>query len=889
MKQRPLALVRGRFIRSTLTAFVLLAFVANLTLKTAHMKSHDSGSSAPNVALTGFIVNSTGDGSDISQGNGVCETGTGNGICTLRAAIQEANAFAGDDIITFSIPNTDPGCTGGVCTINIFSFLSSLNSNISINGPGASLLTVRRDNSAGNIGVFFVGGGTVTLSGMTISNASQGHGIFVSGGPTLNITNCVVTGNAAGTLGGGALYSSSTGPINITNSTFSSNSASGGEGGAIRQDGTGALNINGSIFSGNSATNLGCLHNNNTGTMNVTNTFITGNTAQFDAGGINNGNNGPGTLNVTNSIISNNTAGNVAGGIKNGGNGVVTIVNSTIDNNTALTGGGIFNVTTGTINVTRSTISNNTSSSGSGGGIFNDRGTINVTNSTLSTNHATGVGGAIAFINFNGQGTGNITASTITGNNSGTGGGVGVQAPGPVTLQNSIISGNTAFNPSPNISGTFISGGYNLIGNNAGGTMAATTGDQIGTSGTPINPQLGSLQNNGGPTFTHALQATSPAIDAGNAFTLTTDQRGFTRTVDDPTVSNVSDGTDIGAFETGNWVWTGSTSADWSTSANWFSGTVPPAWATAVVPTSGVTNNPSLNTPSSQQGLIVETGRTMTLSDALTISGVLDLPGGLVNAGTFTLTLDANAVVNRTGGYVIGNLRKIYNSGANTFSFPVGTANGYSPVAANTTAGSGAGELTVKAVQSSHPQLNPATSLKRYWTLTGTGITVTLTFNYLDPLDISGNESNYRIMKITGSSLVSFSNSCPASPCVAPAGNTATINNVSSFSDWTLGEGAGPTAIEADISGRVVYAGGKPMRGMLVTLFNLNTSQTISTRTDAKGRYRFPLMATGTDYIIMATGEGYDFTPANRFYTHLNAIADLDFVATRSEQAKPSH
>jgi CSLREA domain-containing protein len=49
--------------------------------------------------------------------NGVCETGAGKGICTLRAAIQEANALAGDDIITFNIPNTDPGCTAGVCTI----------------------------------------------------------------------------------------------------------------------------------------------------------------------------------------------------------------------------------------------------------------------------------------------------------------------------------------------------------------------------------------------------------------------------------------------------------------------------------------------------------------------------------------------------------------------------------------------------------------------------------------------------------------------------------------------------------------------------------------------------------------------------------------------------
>ncbi|MBV9211597.1 MAG: carboxypeptidase regulatory-like domain-containing protein, partial [Acidobacteria bacterium] len=405
-----------------------------------------------------------------------------------------------------------------------------------------------------------------------------------------------------------------------------------------------------------------------------------------------------------------------------------------------------------------------------------------------------------------------------------------------------------------------------------------------GTSTNVINPQLGSLQNNGGTTATHALLPTSPAIDAGNAFTLTTDQRGFTRTVDDPTITNISDGTDIGAFETGNWVWTGGASADWNTNGNWLINTVPPAWATAVIPTSGVTNNPSLNTPASQQGLIVETGRTMTLSSSLNVDGVLDLPGGIINTGANTLTLSSSAVVNRTGGYVIGNLRKLYNAGANTFTFPVGTMNGYSPVAANTTAASGAGELTVKAVEGNQPTLNPATSLKRYWTLTGSGITANLTFNYLDPLDIAGNEANYRIFKISGSSVTSFANSCPATPCVNTANNTATINNVTSFSDWTLSEGFGPTAATADISGRVVYSGGRPMRGVTVMLLNINTSQVITTRTDAKGRYRFQLMATGRDYLITASKEDYVFAPANMFYTHLEARADLDFTGTMAEQ-----
>src|SRR5574339_751272 len=60
----------------------------------------------PVSALT-FTVNSTSDGEDASQGNGVCETST-PGECTLRAAIMEANASPGTDTISFNIPGEGP-------------------------------------------------------------------------------------------------------------------------------------------------------------------------------------------------------------------------------------------------------------------------------------------------------------------------------------------------------------------------------------------------------------------------------------------------------------------------------------------------------------------------------------------------------------------------------------------------------------------------------------------------------------------------------------------------------------------------------------------------------------------------------------------------------------
>jgi hypothetical protein len=487
------------------------------------------------VQAAGFTVNSLGD------------TGAGSGTAgDLRYCITQATLTGGSHTINFSV-------TG---TINLLSALPNISSSgLTINGPGANLLTIRRDSSVTTLRIFLVNSaGTITISGLTLANGNAVGGAAVSKffDGTLNINNCVLANNAGGAGGGGAIINNGNGPINITNSTFSGNSASGGEGGAIRHSGTGTVNINGCMFSGNSATNLACIHNNSSGVINITNTVITGNSTMFDAGAISNS---AGMVTVTGCTISNNTAGNVGGAIKNQTTGTVTVTDSTISGNSSGgVGGGIYN-NTGIINVIRSTLSNN-STSFNGGGIHNNgSGTINVTNSTITGNHAgsSGLGGGLNFSNAGGAGQGIITSSTITGNTAVTGGGVAVVSGISVSIKNTIIAGNTATNPSKDISGTLTSGGYNLIGNNTGGSITPTSGDQIGTSGSPINPLLGSLQNNGGPTLTHTLLTGSPAIDAGNAFGLTTDQRGAARPFDNPTILQAAggDNSDIGASEFG--------------------------------------------------------------------------------------------------------------------------------------------------------------------------------------------------------------------------------------------------------------------------------------------------------------------------------------------------
>jgi hypothetical protein len=109
------------------------------------------------------------------------------------------------------------------------------------------------------------------------------------------------------------------------------------------------------------------------------------------------------------------------------------------------------------------------------------------------------------------------------------------------------------------VAGTFSSGGYNFIGDADGSTGFTATGDQTGTTSSPIDPLLGPLQDNGGTivlpdgsyVFTMALSSTSPCLDKGNSFGLSTDERGYRRPVDFSNVPNASggDGADIGAYE----------------------------------------------------------------------------------------------------------------------------------------------------------------------------------------------------------------------------------------------------------------------------------------------------------------------------------------------------
>ena len=246
------------------------------------------------------------------------------------------------------------------------------------------------------------------------------------------------------------------------------------------------------------------------------------------------------TLTITNSTVSGNMAGSVnnpavaGGGIFN--SGTLTIVNTTVTANTAGgisgSGGGIENF--GTLTILNSTFSGNTAIKGAGIHNSGPATVVTITNSTLSGNTASAYGGAC----FNG-GTMQIANSTLSDNSAFIGGGILVV--GPLQIGNTILNkGDSGANIDSFGAVTVTSVGHNLSSDDAGGHLVGP-GDQINT-----DPLLGPLQDNGGPTFTHALLTGSPAIDAGDPNFIPPplfDQRG-------PGFDRVVNGRiDIGAFE----------------------------------------------------------------------------------------------------------------------------------------------------------------------------------------------------------------------------------------------------------------------------------------------------------------------------------------------------
>jgi hypothetical protein len=264
----------------------------------------------------------------------------------------------------------------------------------------------------------------------------------------------------------------------------------------------------------------------------------------------------------------------------------------------------------------------------------------------------------------------------------------------------------------------------------------------------------------------------------------------------------------------------------------------------------------------------------------LTVTGTATFTVGNVTTNANTLIIGSAGTLTRTSGHVIGNLRKTFNA-AGSKTYEVGTANGFSPVTVNATAGTFPANFDVRATQGPDPAVNPATSVQRFWTLNGSGITADLTFQYLAG-DVNGTEANYKVIREIGGTSVAFPTST-----VNTGTHTGTLTGVSSFSNWTVGEITSPTAAPATISGIVTRSDGSPLGGVTI---NLGGNQTRRTITDGSGKYSFANVDTDGFYTVAPNLANYSFSPGSRSFALIGNRSDAVFTgAASTERENPSN
>lgn len=479
-----------------------------------------------------FTVSTTNDTRDVSPGDGVCIDS--NGMCSLRAAISEANALAGDDIITLP---------AGAYTARLYDPLENNNggndfditSNITINGAGSDVTFIQGATTPKtapdrplDIYAPAPNTATVVINDVTLRHGrfdfgvgglNGGAGLRVQGsGADVTLNNVVIRDNEGLNKGAGIQLTFELPLVKLNNCLITNNSinvttGSANAGGGGIEIESGIAIINNSTISENSITSsvsstFGAGIEIRGGTLNLTNSTVNNNSATGTTGFHGHGGgiyNQGATLNIINSTVGGNYA-DSGGGIRmlaKDTEATTTINNSSIvNNNNAYEGGGITNIALGngnsTLNLNNSTVSRNVSG-------YKAAGIWNIT----ATDAATNTGFAIANINF----------STIAENFipfRGEAGGVFNELTRPqpamrtLRLKNSVIANNDSGNNgyAPDIEGQFLSQGYNLIENTEGAGFTPTVGDTTG-----IDPSLGALGLNGGTTLNYLPNPGSPLID----------------------------------------------------------------------------------------------------------------------------------------------------------------------------------------------------------------------------------------------------------------------------------------------------------------------------------------------------------------------------------------
>ncbi|HEX4145463.1 MAG TPA: fibronectin type III domain-containing protein [Pirellulales bacterium] len=386
------------------------------------------------------------------------------------------------------------------------------------------------DESAFGGGIFSVG--ALTINGLT-SGASQIAGNSATG---FGGTDGVDSGDG-GFAEGGGIYSSTNAQLQISGTTIANNTAAGGAGAPFTggEGDDAGFGIGGGLYTA---------YNDAAPTTLLNDDTISGNEAIG-------GNGGNGAAGQNGGVGGYAYGGGIAAEYANSDQSVtglpIVISNSTISGNVAQCGTGGAAGAGGSSGGTDGAF---------GGGIENDIAGMELLNDTIAGNAANGGIGYTAGGGIDDDSLGMFLLNVTIAHNTAqaaagsTSYGGGIDNDGSydtdLQLENTLVADNTA-GTGTDFYGTVAATQDNLIGNGTGSSGFSTTnGDQVGTSASPINPQLGALASNGGSTETYSLLAGSAAIATGDSTLaassgLTTDQRGLPRT----TAGKV----DIGAYQ----------------------------------------------------------------------------------------------------------------------------------------------------------------------------------------------------------------------------------------------------------------------------------------------------------------------------------------------------
>ena len=463
-----------------------------------------------------YTVNSLLDLPDGDVTDNTCATvPPGTPVCTLRAAVMQANAHPGPDVISvpagaYNITRVGLDSTAVLGDLDVTDEVAIYGSGVVIvdaNGATTSDrafevitstltiydLTIQNGNTPSYGGAIYASGGMLRLTNVTIQNsqaALSGGGIYASG-QTIQISDSLIQNNQSQGSGGGAYFHGNT---SINNTQIISNTAQQAAGGIHVFDGTYTFNLVRVGHNRSIGSLCGGILSDN-GTTNISHSWVEYNSASIEGGGPCSVGVGNYRLAITDTQVLNNSAASSGGGGVFVNNSFFS-TRSTIYNNSAVVGGGVYVV---------------------GLAIFE--------NSTLSGNHVGRDGGGI----YAASGSNVFLNSVTLANNlarrsyplSGSGGGAFIESTAAFSITASILANNSG---SPIVStlfsdcsGTFWSNGFNFIGSNEGCTITGVAGGNLvgGVFPANLNPQLAPLDAIGGLTPAHLPLAGSPVIDAG--------------------------------------------------------------------------------------------------------------------------------------------------------------------------------------------------------------------------------------------------------------------------------------------------------------------------------------------------------------------------------------